>query len=174
MTKLSNAGKLYLDEFYILTEAKKELDRYLDMVVDQVYQELKSKETLYSNSHFQWSVWQNKSTKGRIDVEFKVKEKISYFREGKADLYIIYKDIRHTNSLQNPASVRISLWTPAAANGVKEEVQQMSLKLHQENLYNPMFLELDLEDSQETATRMAECILDRSKMIFTVLEEIRK
>lgn len=100
LIQLSNSGKLYLNEYYILTEAKKELDLYFDLVVDQVYQNLKLEEENYNNANFQWFVWQNKSTKGRIDIEFKTLGKLPIFREGKADVYVIYKDIRHTNKLK--------------------------------------------------------------------------
>lgn len=97
-----------------------------------------------------------------------------FFREGKADICVICKDIRHTNKLKNPESVRVSVWTPAAANGVKQEVQQTGLKLHQKNVYGEKFVEINIGDSAEAAERIVECILDKCEMISSIIDEICK
>lgn len=172
MSKLSNAGKLYLNEYYILNEAKRDLEQYLDSVADQVTQNLLIKGADFNTAQFSWNVWQNKSTKGRIDVEFKAKESLPFFREGKADIYVIYKDIRHTTKLKDPGTIRLSVWTPAAAKGVEQEIQQRGLRLSEENVYEERFIELNIEDSRETAEKIVELIIEKSELIFSIISQM--
>lgn len=172
MERLSNAGKLYLNEYYILSEARTDLERYLDSVVDQVYQMLLSKENDFTTSKFSWSVWQNKSTKGRIDVEFKAKGKLPFFREAKSDISVIYKDIRHFNKFTDPETIRISVWSPGTSKNVEQEIQQQGLNNYQKNIYEEIYVKLNLEDSSEAAEKISEHIIEKSELIFSIINEI--
>jgi hypothetical protein len=172
VVELSNTGRLYLNEFYILNEARKDLEFFLDALTDSVFQQLMMRKVDFSSNHFSWDVWRNKSTYGRIDVEFKVKEKVPLFRDGKADIYIIYEDIRHTVDLKNHSTIKISVWSPSAAKGVEQTIKQEGLKNFQTNIYEVYFVEINVEDSSETAKKIVEHITEKSKLIFMIIERI--
>lgn len=66
MEKISEMGKLFLKDYYVLTEAKDQSHDFLDAVLENVYKliEERREELPDLGSSYQWKTWSNKSNLG--------------------------------------------------------------------------------------------------------------
>ena len=111
MERLSEAGKLYLQDFYILNEAQNDVFIFWDAVMNQVYQNLVEgiKDLSGPEDVFVWEAWKNESKPGRLDVWPSAKKEVIPFKKGKGDLYLICRDVRHEAELSDTASVSVKI-----------------------------------------------------------------
>ena len=164
MERITEAGSLYLNDYQILTEARKEVERFLNSIVDEVYNILMSgKENLDSNN-FSIHIWQNQSSKGHLQIEFKNLRDDEVFREDKVDLYIIYKDIRNLDDIK-PNSAEVSVWSPNVASKLENHLRALSIKKLGEDIYKPAVVGFDLRNSISTAENIAREIFNKGDLI---------
>lgn len=111
MKKLSEAGKLYLKDFYVLNEAQNDVFMFLNAVIDQVHKNLEErvKELSDQEGLFAWEVWKNVTRPGRLWVWPSAKKELPPFRKSRDDLSILYCDVRREDKLSDTTSVSITI-----------------------------------------------------------------
>lgn len=172
MEKLSEAGVLYLTDYQILNEAKKEVERYLNSVVEEVNTIVSSRVEELTTDKIKVNLWENQSSKGHIDVYFASLTDSALLRRDKADIYVVYKDIRNLDN-NSPTSARVSVWTPNVASKFEKVMKKKSLDKLEMDIYESVIIEFDLSNSMDTAQRIADEMLSKCETIVSLLEEIQ-
>jgi len=172
MEKLSEAGKLYLKDYLVLDQARKDLHRFLNAVVDEVYEIISEEKDDLSSEEFKLKLWKNQSSKGHMQIQFLCLKDKELFRKDMVDLYIIYKDIRNTTDLESSASVKVHLYSPAVASKLEEKLRKLSIEELGKDIYEAERIEVDLDSSSQTAENIAEYILDQCNLIRNLIKEL--
>lgn len=132
MKKLSEAGKLYLQDFYILNEAQNDVLVFLDAIMGQVYENLIEgiKDLSDPEGLFAWKVWKSGAKPGLLEVWPSAKKEIVPFGKGKEDLYVICRDVRREDKLSDTTFVSITIGcTHKFLNSLKRNVPRETLGL---------------------------------------------
>lgn len=174
MEKLSEAGKLFLKDYLVLNEAKNDVDRYLNTTVRKVHDIILEQLDDFNTEYLQLNIWENKSTRGRLQIRFKSLIEHELFREDRYDIYIMYRDIRNATDLFTNNSVKIFLHSPAAVSNLKDSLIKLSQKKLGYNIYNKKIILLDLDSSTQSAEKIAEEIFDMINIIKELLKDIYK
>lgn len=169
--KLSRAGLLYLKDYNILNEARKDMERFLNEIINQVYKRLKEVKNEFNSSDFKWGVWENKSSKGHLEVSNAAEIEFGGFKKGKANIYIIYDDIRNKSNITNPLTVCISVRSPLALRALKEELKSISNDILSKDIYEPTFVNLDIENSDNSVEEVTASIMEKCKEVNLVIQE---
>ncbi len=129
MEKLSQAGRLYLKDYYIINEAQKDLFAYLNTIQENVYNNLVDrKNEIPVPDGFVWNTWMSKSNPGILSIWPASDKDIKVFRKGKAELSLDCKDVRHDNNLTSNDSVSLYIHS--------NNTFRSSLKLNDDSLLN--------------------------------------
>lgn len=172
MERISEAGALYLNDYQILTEARKEVERFLNSIVEEVYNIILNEKEKLDTNNFRISLWNNQSSKGHMRVEFISLKDDNIFRKDKADLHIIYKDIRNVDRIQ-PTSAQIVVWSPNVSSKLENDLRALSVEKLGEDIYNPLVVEFDLNNSISTAEKIAREIFSKGDLINQLIKEIQ-
>lgn len=168
--KLSEGGKLYLNEYYILDEALNDVNDFLNEILDRVYKTLEMKIKSSESEAFTWNIYQNKSRRGYLELGIQSNKEIEEF--GKAKIQIIYKDIRYAEDLSSTSGVKIQTWSPASMNNFISEVKSVSVDLFKKDIYENGFVYLNFDDSDKSAETIVEYILGKYEQVNKVIEVI--
>lgn len=171
MERLSEAGVLYLKDYQILTEARNEVERFLNSIVEEVYSMVSNDIDNLRLDNFKTHIWENQSSKGHMQIHFISLEGDGLFRKNKVDLYIIYKDIRNTDRI-SPTSGDVFVWSPAVASKLEETLVNLSIEKFGKNIYQPTTVEFDLNNSIHTAENIVKEIFNKYNLIEELVKEI--
>ncbi len=172
MEKLSEAGILYLTDYQILNEAMKEVERFLDSIVEEVNIIVSSRIVEIGSDKIRIDLWENQSSKGHLQVSFVGLIDSELVRRGKVDIYLTYKDIRNLDSV-SPMSARVSVWSPNIASKLEKVLKKKSVDKLGIDIYESVIIEFDLNNSMATAQRIADEVLSKCDTIVSLLEEIQ-
>ena len=165
MEKLTEAGRLYLADYNILEEARKDMNRYLNAVVDEAYELLNEEIDEMAPEHFEMFTWQNNSSKGIMHASFRCISDIKIFRKGKLDLKVNYRDIRKAKDLTDPKYSKIYLRTPKISSDLEDKLRSLSQAEIGEDIYRADLVRLDYDSSSKTADDIKENILEKCNII---------
>lgn len=168
--KLSEAGKLYLEDYILLEQAKADVDQFLNSLAETVYDRLKMEIDVYGELPYTGRAWLNQSTKGRIDLDVMTSDENTILRPNKADISIIYKDIRHYTKLTSSATIRISVWTPDVAKSVRQHLEVLCARKEIESCYQDQIVAVDLDDLQSTADEIVGVMMSKFTSIVDLLK----
>lgn len=171
MERISEAGILYLNDYQILTEARKEVERFLDSIIDEVYNILTNDKQSFDSNNFSMHIWKNQSSRGYMEVQFKNLRDGNLFRKDKVDLYIIYKDIRISDDI-HPNSVEITVWSPNVASVLEDVLKRISTEKLGFDIYKPTIVEFDFNNSIASAEKIAREIFNKTDLIEKLVGEI--
>jgi len=179
LKKLSAAGKLYLQDFYILNEAQNDIFSFLDAVVEQSYQTVEGsmKDLHDPDELFNWSIWKYKTNPGKMEIWPWTKKEIYPFGKNKQDLYMVYCDVRHDPELSDTAAVSI---TVRCTNMFLRSLKQLSaedlrkaqkaaepfetiIDLTKRNVLSKEEIKLNLDSTSDSADSIAEIIAERCR-----------
>lgn len=182
MEKISEAGKLYLKDIYILEEARKDTHDFLNYIADQVFEKweaYKDEQKLFNESdQITWSAWKAKGNPGQLDLYPKLTGIIDnqYFEEGDSGLCLYYRDARHTKKLNDTIGVRIHMsYTNAFWKKIKQlppdklaqalaEAKSADLDMDLEDKVPfSMQIQINLEDTATTIEEITEIIIEKCK-----------
>ncbi len=180
MKKLTEAGKLYLQDFYILNEAQNDVFAFLDAVINQVYQDLEEtvKNLPEPGEHFAWKIWDSKSKPGLLEVWPSATREIAPFSKGKEDIYVTCCDVRREGELHHTDSVGVSIqcshgFFSRLKNEVPFEILEKGLKAAKEqgtnisvNKRRVLYKEevkLELDSVSDSADSVSEFIMERCR-----------
>lgn len=189
MEKLTEAGRLYLTDFYILDEARDDLFTFLNYITDQVYEKWlehkNAKELFNKEPNLIWGGWKNKSTPGYMDFAPRSEDDNEYglLEKGKTGITLSYGDIRHRSALYNPASIQLNI---SVVNNVRKKLNQVSpdkmkLAIEELNKYN---IDIDLDkrsiyktqvginpnEPQSTVEEILDTIIEKCQGIETLIK----
>lgn len=170
MRKISEAGALYLKDYQVLTEARREVEKYLNSIVDVVYKIISDEKNSFSFKDFKINLWQNQSSKGHLEVQFINLEDTNLLRKDKIDIYIIYKDIRNADDIDT-SSGKVFVWSPNLALKLENYLRELSIEKFGEDIYTPTIIEFDLNDSIETAETISKEVLNKAKLINKLIAD---
>jgi len=171
MERLTEAGSLYLNDYQILDEARKEVDRYLNSVVEEVNNIVSAEIPNILTEKYKINVWENKSSKGHFEVQFICMYDTSIMRRDKVDLSLIYKDIRNEYNI-NSASAKVYLYAPSIASKLENRLSKLSEEKIGENIFQQSIIEFDLNNSLSTAMKISSEMLNKTKSVVSFLEEL--
>ncbi len=172
MEKLSEAGKLYLKDYLVLDQVRKDLNRFLNTVVNEIYEIILEETDDLSPEGFKLKLWKNKSSKGHMQVKFLSLKDRKLFRKDRGDLYIIYKDIRNTTDLSSPASVKVYVHSPTIASELEEELRGLSRQELDRDIYEAEVVEFDSDSSSQIAEKVAEQMLDQCNLLRNLIKKL--
>lgn len=174
MDRLSEAGRLYLKDYYILNEAQKDVFAFFNRVQDAIYQNMSERrDELPTINDFTWKTWFSKANPGRISIWPEPIRDISIFRKGKEELSLICRDARHDNNLASTDAISLiitsvntlrrelknidnAILSSAVSTAAKHEVNLCFTK--RTNFYNA--IPINLDDAIESAETVTEVILN--------------
>jgi len=173
--KLTEPGRLYLKDYLILEEARKDMERFLNSVVDEAYDLIEEELEDLAPENFVLDLWQNESTKGQLYIRFKSSNDTNFdlFRANKSDITIKYKDIRNTIDLSDPIFVKIFAESPTVASGVEDRLKNMSLEEYDNDVYQPKYLRLNLDNSSKSAELIRDEVLNKCNYIRKLINFIQ-
>lgn len=179
MKKLSEAGKLYLQDFYILNEARNDASVFLDAVMSQAYQDLlrEIRDLPAPGEPFTWKVWKSETNPGVLEVWPSAKKDIIPFGKGREDLYVICRDVRR-GELDNTNCISVVIgcslrFFNSLKRDVSSEVRDLALKAAakcgtsivmdaKRTLYKKE-VSLNLDNATDSADSIAEFIMERCR-----------
>jgi len=175
MEKLSEGGRLYLQEFYILQEAQNDVFNFLNEIVEKTYQNLlEKKDLLPVPEDFSWEIWKSQSSPGTLEVYAISSKEFRLFKKGKSELYLQYLDVRHDSELTETGQVSLSIHSrnefrkkirqlPAEVTSKafeEAEGQDISLSFEQ-RVINRSEVKLDLDSATKSSDIISGLILER-------------
>ena len=179
MEKLSQAGRLYLEHFYILQEAQNDVNNFLNEVVEKTYQGLlEKKDLLPVPKNFTWQIWKNQASPGVIEISPVALTETGLFSKGKVDLHLTYLDVRHDSKLTETDAVSITINStnrirkklkrlpfdiPSMAEEI-ELVNETPLDFGQRVNYRSQ-LQLNLDSASESSEIVMEYIVERCEEV---------
>lgn len=173
MEKLSEAGKLYLKDFLILEEARKDMERYLNAVVEEAYELVNEEVADLAPEGFKIKVKEVETTKGQLYVHFKCLEDYEVFRKNRVDMKVDYRDIRKTSDLSDPTFTKIYSKSPKIASDLESKMRDLSENKFDVNIYKPEYVRLDLGNSSKSADKISEKVLDKCNLIRKLIESLK-
>ena len=169
MAKLTAAGTLYLKDYYILNEARAEMEKYLDQVLSAVHLKLVDVTQELEDEIVSWGLWKNQSSPGYMGIYPKLlKGNSNIWRIGKADAYVVYRDVRHSSRIKDPYSVELSVSTYGLAKLLRQEIERCSQNLFGQNIIGYHYPSIVPESSDESA----DIIADAAQDLLIKLKEI--
>ncbi len=151
MEKLTEAGRLYLNDYYVLEEARNDLFVFLNYITDQVYDkwlEQKNKKELFNNvKELSWGSWKSKGNPGNIQFEPKATAEKGYglYEAGESGIVLAYGDIRHRSELYDPSSVQLHI---SAVNNIRKKLNQISAEKMEQAMKELSKYNIDLDISK--------------------------
>lgn len=128
MEKLTEAGRLYLNDYYILEEARDDLDTFLNYITDQVYEKWiehkNNKEDFNMEAGLTWGSWKSKGNPGNIQFapEGSGNSGFGFLEKGESGVTLYYGDIRHRSELYNPSSIQLHI---SVVNNIRKKLNQV-------------------------------------------------
>lgn len=169
MAKLTEAGALYLKDYYILTEARDEMEKYLDKVLSAVHLKLVDMMQELTDDIIKWGVWSNQSSPGYMQIFIQLlKGDSSIRRIGKTDVYVVYRDVRHSSRIKDPYSVELNVTTYGQTKSLRQEIERLSLNMFGTNIIGYHYPSLVPDSSDESA----EIIFDTAQDLCMKLKKI--
>ena len=174
MESMTRAAELYLEDYYILSEARSELDRYLDRMLEEVYDALSSETERLNDEESEWRIWRNKSSSGIIQLELFIKTpQFEFLRHKKSDIYVQYKDIRQTTRITTPKSVEISTFCTRLDKRLKQELNQRSNELFGLDLIGFRYPAIDTENMDQTVEEVVRVMVESCQRINEIINGFR-
>ena len=174
MEKLTEAGRLYLNDYSILEEARKDAIRYLNAVVEETYELVNEEIEDMAPEGFEMYTWKNDSSKGVMGTSFRCVSEIIYFRKDKVDLTMNYKDIRRAKDLSDSKFIKIYLTSPKIASNLEERLREFAEERIGEDIYSSDFIRLNYDNSSQTAEELSEKILDKCNTVRELIIDLRE
>lgn len=156
--KMSEEGKLFLNDYYILNEAKRNMESYLNEVFNRLEYLFSLKNAEINTDLYKWESWRNKSTDGTIQFFIKPRIDITNMRKEKADIYIIVYDVRNTSELKNTNEVLVKLVTNKTNKALIQMLNKLNEDFHNSSLLKSITINLSLENSEADADNIMETI----------------
>jgi len=175
MEKLTEPGRLYLKDYLILEEARKDMERFLNSVVDEAYDLIEEELEDLAPENFTLDIWQNESNKGQLYLRFKCidNNKTDLFRQDKSDITIKYRDIRNTMDLSDPTFIKVFVGSPTVASDVESKLKKLSSEKYNYDVYQPKYLRLNLDNSSKSANLIRDEILNKCNYIRKLINSIQ-
>lgn len=175
--KLSEAGRLYLQDYYILDEARKDVDRFIGEILEETFSRLNEEAGNFSDDVFNWQLWVARSSPGYFSISSQYKKDGGLFRKGKDDIYITYQDVRRCNDLKKTDSIKIEINTSSIfKRNLKKFKENNALKLEEalkeiadkdtpldfnKKVHYELELKIDLNDSDNSIVQITDLILEK-------------
>lgn len=173
MAKLSEAGALYLKDYYILTEAREEMESYLDKVLLAGYSKLADMVQELTDDTTKWGVWRSQSPMGYMQIGVQVLlGEFGGSRKGRSDVFVAYRDVRHTTRITDPLSVEIGVAVHGQSKLLGQEIERRSLNMLGSNIIGYQYPGLIPESSDESADNVFETIQDICMKLKKIIDAI--
>lgn len=172
MEKLSEAGRLYLKDYTILEEARKDMIRYLNAVVEEANELINEEIEELAPEGFRVSTKKVKASKGKLFIRFECLEDYKGFRKNKVDISVSYRDIRRTSDLSDSTFTKIYSNTPKIASDLESKMRSLSEEKFGVDIYKPEYVNLNLDNSSKSAEEIKENILDKCNKIRKLINEL--
>ena len=189
MEKLTEMGKLYLHDYYVLTEAQEQSHDYLDTTLECIIERIEDRkeELLDLGDDYYWETWNNKSNLGYYQIYLKSKVENKLLRGKRVDIMITYRDVRHTNMLNNPTSVEIYIGCKSFFHKKVNQISQIELDeayskaietgtpidYKRKKLFSTE-ISLNLLSASDSADIIADELIERANGIAAFVESILK
>ena len=175
--KLSEAGRLYLQDYYILDEARKDVDKFIGVILEEIFSKLNEETDNFNDDIFNWYLWMSRSSPGYFSVNSQYKKEGGLFRKSKDDIYITYRDVRRCNDLKTTDSVKIEINSGSIfKRNLKNFKENNALKLEEaimeigdkdtpldfnKKVHYDLELKIDLNDSDNSIVQITDLILEK-------------
>lgn len=171
--KMTEAGKLYLRDYYILNEAKRDMDSYLNDIFDRLETLFQQKTTEINNNAYTWAYWRNKSTDGMIQFYVTPNEKIPNLRTGKSDIYLMVQDVRNTSELINAETVKIGMFANKTNKALIQAFCLINQEFNRSDKLKSQFFDIKLENSVRDSEDIMEILLSDFLMVNAALDQLK-
>lgn len=171
MMDLSETGKLYLESYTILEEARQNMENYLNDILDNIEKQLEEdiKSQDKSVDRFKLELYNNQTNRGQISLDFRRIDQHAIFRKGKTDLYIKYEDFRINRELKD-GQVKISLKSPNISKSVEDIINKKGKELLNTDLYNPIII--DIKNKDNAYEEIYEIIDELYNNVLSIIENL--
>lgn len=170
--KITEAGKLYLKDYYILNEARKEMAEYLNAILEAVEAKLDKMRVEFSNENYKWDYWRNKTTYGEFEFQFTPLIDLPHFRKSKCDLFIKIYDVRITSHLTNTCAIKMRVKVRKTNKELWQSMGQRQCRYAVDNILVDQDIELDMESSDQDAESIIESISEEVYTINQMIDEL--
>lgn len=158
-----------MKDYYILNEARDEMEKYLDEVLSAVYLQLVDVTQELEDDIVKWSLWRNQSSPGYLEIGLQLlKGDPNMRRIGKTDVYVVYRDIRRSSRIKESYSVELKVTTYGQAKLLRHEIERLSLNMFDNNIIGYHYPSLVPDSSDESA----DIIVEAAQDLFMKLRQI--
>lgn len=173
MTKITEAGSLYLDDYHILNEAYKDMSKFLDEILINVHSNLISKLKELNNDTYKWSIWLNKSSLGLLEIQLRLNNnKFDYINNDKVILYIEYRDIRRTSRISKPQTIELGIIMNGHARNLGVQLNSRSMLMSGNKILDRYYINLDLESTETCVDNITSEALNYCAQVMQLIDEI--
>jgi hypothetical protein len=168
--KITEAGKLYLKDFYILNESRKDMEEYLDAILVFIETHFNKKLTELNTDYYRWNIWKNKKNSGEIQLEFFSKSEIKYLRKNKIDLWISVCDSRTTGDLSDTFAVKMSVNSHKLSKNLRETIGKEIVEYSTKVTLFERIIDFKMKSSEEDANLIITAVIDEMDRIETFID----
>ncbi|MFW5891713.1 MAG: hypothetical protein ACOCUI_05790 [bacterium] len=172
MDRLSEAGELYLDNYFVLEQASNEVENYLDSVLENTIELVMKGLKELNSDYFEWSYRVNNSNPGIIFFWPNNLKESNVFRLDKRDIYVLYKDIRYLSDIDETNKIKVYTDNPNISSYLEDIIGKVVKHEERNKIYKEEFIELDLGNSVSSAEIISDRILDRCEAVNELILKI--
>ena len=172
MDRLSEAGELYLDNYFVLEKANNEVENYLDSVLNNTIKLVLEGLKDLNSDYFEWSYRVNNSNPGTIQFWPVNLIESNVFRLDQKDIYVKYNDIRRFSDYEKSDSVKIYMYNPNVSSYLEDIIGKIVKYKDLDKIYKEEFISLDLGNSINSAEKISEKILNRCEAVNDLILKI--
>lgn len=174
MTKITEAGRLYLEDYHILNEANKDMNKFLDEILVNIHSELTPKLKDLSNDTCKWSMWLNQSSLGLLEIQLRFNNnQFDYIKNDKVILYIEYRDIRRTSRISKPQTVELGVFMNGHAKNLGVRINNKSQSSTGHPILDRYYVSLDLESTETSVDNIVNELQSYCVKIMQLIDEIK-
>ncbi|OQC00353.1 MAG: hypothetical protein BWX78_01225 [Firmicutes bacterium ADurb.Bin099] len=157
--EISKSSKLYLENYYVLEQARTEAHQYLRKIIDEV-SEFENYVKENDSGDFRFTIWVRKDG-GRIEfISEQEKPLPGISSVDKLNLYLIYLDALKEKNLSSSTKYVVSLYTPKTKYDIQNsKLQDMNTKLKLPDLFRSTEFELLKTYEKKKENIRISCIL---------------
>ena len=170
--RMSDAGRMYLQDYYILNEAQRDMEDYLNRVFDILEERFDEIQGGVSHERVRWNCWRNKSSQGAISYSAMSLVGTPLLRKNKSDLYITIKDMRRTSRLENTEAVELVLETNKTSRRLIQAVSDMQEGFNSSHRLLVQIIPLGFMNSDEDADAGMGVLMEILQIANDILERL--
>lgn len=168
--EITENGRLYIKNYYVLDQTRNEVHQYLENLANNFSNLVNENIKLQNNDPFIFKKYIKKGG-GRVEIYLDVKkipDEISYIGD-KIKFNLIYSDVITSNNISSPTKCKIYGYSPKNNSKLISEVRRISTLNNIKNPYDELEMELVEKQFDDTTKMLAKEFISRHDAFIKIM-----